>query len=205
MTSQHEQDIESTEAEMPRHDDIADDELLDDDLADDDADDELLDDDVIAAEVTDADPGEAGPAASSPGRPIAMPGAVPADTADTTDTDAADTEPGRSDESAVPAAAAAEPAANGAGGESAPFSAERLSQEWHEIQASFVDDPRGAVQLAAEAADSALTALVTALRERHATLGPSATQDTEQLRAALQEYRRFCQGLAETGRRFAIG
>jgi hypothetical protein len=155
------------------------DDIADDELLHDDiADDELLDNyDDIVVESTGAEPGEAAPAASSPGDPIARPAA----------------------------AATAEVSANGLGGESAPFSAERLSQEWREIQATFVDDPRGAVQLAADAADSALTALMTSLRDHHATLGPSATQDTEQLREALQEYRRFCQGLAETGRRFAVG
>jgi hypothetical protein len=41
---------------------------------------------------------------------------------------------------------------------------------------------------------------VTALREQQASLDPSATQDTEQLRAALQEYRRFSQAISEVGR-----
>src|SRR4029077_9521664 len=41
-----------------------------------------------------------------------------------------------------------------------------LSQRWRDIQVSFVDDPRGAVRLAAEAADAAVAALVTSLHER---------------------------------------
>ena len=75
------------------------------------------------------------------------------------------------------------------------------SQAWREIQASFVDDPRGAVQMAADAADSALSTLVTALRNQQASLDPAASKDTEQLRAALQEYRKFCQAISEVARR----
>jgi hypothetical protein len=98
-------------------------------------------------------------------------------------------------------AAAVAMAAEGTQTQRQPFATEQLSPEWREIQATFVDDPRGAVQLAADAAEAALTALVTSLRERHATLGPAASQDTEELRTALREYRRLCQGIAEVGRR----
>jgi hypothetical protein len=73
-------------------------------------------------------------------------------------------------------------------------------QEWREIQATFVDDPHGAVQMAASAADSALNSLVTGLRERQSSLAGAGNQDTEQLRSALQEYRKFCQAISDIGR-----
>jgi len=86
--------------------------------------------------------------------------------------------------------------------EGEPYSQESLSREWHDIQASFVDDPRGAVQMAAEAAEEALTALVAALRERQSTvMSPDPDQDTEQMRSMLLEYRAFCRGIEEAGRR----
>jgi hypothetical protein len=82
-----------------------------------------------------------------------------------------------------------------------PFATEPFATEqWREIQASFVDDPRGAVQQAADAASAALSALVTTLREQQASMGPAAAHDTEQLRAAVQGYRRFCQALSDLGR-----
>jgi hypothetical protein len=82
------------------------------------------------------------------------------------------------------------------------------SREWLDIQAMFVDDPRGAVQLAATQADSALSALVTALQEQQAALAPASATvpgdgmaadpaETEQLRSALRGYRSLCQSLAD--------
>jgi hypothetical protein len=80
-----------------------------------------------------------------------------------------------------------------------------LGPQWHDIQARFVDDPRDAVQLAAEAADAALKALASSLHQQRARLLPPATDpashDTEQLRSALRQYRQFCQGIAELGGR----
>jgi hypothetical protein len=77
-----------------------------------------------------------------------------------------------------------------------------LSQEWHDIQASFVDDPRGAVERAAQAADTAVSALASSLRDYQASIAPSGTgtadaPDTEQLRTALRGYRILCQNLEE--------
>jgi hypothetical protein len=77
-----------------------------------------------------------------------------------------------------------------------------LGPQWHNIQASFVDDPRGSVELAAQAADAALSALVAALHERQAALGPAGgvpndPGDTERLREALLSYRIFCQSLTD--------
>jgi hypothetical protein len=95
----------------------------------------------------------------------------------------------------------------GSGGNDAG-AAEDAGREWLDIQAMFVDDPRGAVQLAAAAADSAADELVTALQERQAALAPAngaASADgtpadpaeTEQLRSALRGYRALCQDLAQ--------
>jgi hypothetical protein len=76
-----------------------------------------------------------------------------------------------------------------------------LSEQWHDIQAMFVDDPRGSVQRAAQAADAAVGALVESLRESQAALMPADTAanvgDTEQLRGALRSYRVFCQRIAD--------
>jgi hypothetical protein len=80
-----------------------------------------------------------------------------------------------------------------------------LGQEWRDIQAAFVDDPAGAVQLAADATNAALGTLVDRLRRQQSTLvngGSSAgEQDTEQLRRALREYRALCENVDQIGRR----
>jgi hypothetical protein len=64
-----------------------------------------------------------------------------------------------------------------------------FSQRWHEIKASFVDDPRQAVEEAdalVEEAVNALTSLRKTLSDRWQSAGDS---DTEQLRLTLREYR----------------
>jgi hypothetical protein len=83
-----------------------------------------------------------------------------------------------------------------------------VGQEWHDIQALFVDDPRGSVELAAAAAAAAVSALVQTLEQRQAALAPSGSAsaepgDTEQLREALRSYRIFCQSLTDVGQRLA--
>ena len=83
-----------------------------------------------------------------------------------------------------------------------------LGQQWHDIQAMFVDDPRGSVELAAAAADSAVSALMETLHQRQSALAPTASTSadpggTEQLREALRSYRIFCQSLGEIGQRLA--
>jgi hypothetical protein len=83
-----------------------------------------------------------------------------------------------------------------------------LGQQWHDIQALFVDDPRGSVVLAAAAADAALSTLVATLHQRQEALAPSGSVsaepgDTEQLREALRSYRIFCRSLTEIGQRLA--
>jgi hypothetical protein len=75
-----------------------------------------------------------------------------------------------------------------------------LGQQWHDIQAGFVDDPRLAVELAAQATAAALSALASDLQERQSALGQSGADDTEQLRSALQGYRDLCQDIEAAGR-----
>ena len=72
-----------------------------------------------------------------------------------------------------------------------------LSEQWHDIQAMFVDDPQGSVDRAAAAADDAVSALVETLRRR-LQAGPAGDLgDTEQLRSTLRSYRDFCQRVAD--------
>ena len=59
---------------------------------------------------------------------------------------------------------------------------------------SFVDDPRGSVRMAADAVDSAIEEVIASVRARQRALESSwqsSETDTEQLRMALHEYRRF--------------
>jgi hypothetical protein len=67
-------------------------------------------------------------------------------------------------------------------------------QRWSEILVSFVDDPRGSVKMAADAVDSAIEEVIAVVRARQRALASSwqsGETDTEQLRIALREYRRF--------------
>jgi hypothetical protein len=80
-----------------------------------------------------------------------------------------------------------------------------LSQEWRDIQAAFVDDPAGAVQLAADATNAALGTLIDRLRRGQSALvaahSSPSEPDTEQLRAALREYRALSENVDQIGRR----
>ncbi len=71
---------------------------------------------------------------------------------------------------------------------------------WREIQAMFVDDPRGSVERAAELAGDALRDLNNMLRERERDLR-STWQDpnagTEELRTSLQGYRALVGRISE--------
>ena len=65
---------------------------------------------------------------------------------------------------------------------------------WHEIQATFVDDPRASVELAVGLVDNSVEALVASITERqHSLLSAWQGDDagTEELRTALQQYRAF--------------
>jgi hypothetical protein len=85
----------------------------------------------------------------------------------------------------------------------APASTGGISaQRWSEILAAFVDDPRGSAQMAAEAVDSAIDEFVTSVRARQRALASSwegSEADTEQLRTAVREYRRFWHQVQEEG------
>jgi hypothetical protein len=86
--------------------------------------------------------------------------------------------------------AAASPAGHAAAASHGGISAQR----WSEIMATFVDDPRGSVKMAADAVDTAIEELVASVRARQQALASSwqgSGTDTEQLRTALREYRRF--------------
>ena len=68
------------------------------------------------------------------------------------------------------------------------------AQRWSEILVSFVDNPRGSVKMAADAVDSAIEEVVASVQARQRDLESSwqsSDTDTEQLRVALREYRRF--------------
>jgi len=93
----------------------------------------------------------------------------------------------------------------GTGG-TGPAAGGRLSAQWHDIQAMFVDDPQASVERAAQAAEAAVSALVESLRQLQASVVPARMSSdaddadpgsTEQLREALREYRLFCQRVAD--------
>jgi hypothetical protein len=95
---------------------------------------------------------------------------------------------------------------------------------WREIQANFVDDPRGAVERALQAVEDEVTVVIEALRQRQEALAPAGQAggqtnagqaadelslsaagsdpgDTERLRIALRDCRAFWTDLAELGDR----
>jgi hypothetical protein len=66
------------------------------------------------------------------------------------------------------------------------------NSSWPEIQSMFVDDPRSAVERAAEVTGAALAALVAAAKDREQSLRSDWDADgtgTEELRTSLQHYR----------------
>jgi hypothetical protein len=77
--------------------------------------------------------------------------------------------------------------------------ATQLQANWRQIQASFIDDPRGSVAEAAALVDHAAQALTGVLQQRQRRLRESwdtaggtadgASPDTEGLRVAMQRYR----------------
>jgi sugar (pentulose or hexulose) kinase len=86
----------------------------------------------------------------------------------------------------------------GTGGE-AGTGGETGSDPWPEIQARFVDDPRSAVEQAAEVTTAALAALTAAGRSREQSLRGSWQADdtgTEELRTSLRDYRELAQRLS---------
>jgi cytoskeletal protein RodZ len=77
------------------------------------------------------------------------------------------------------------------------------STRWHEIQVTFVDDPRSAVELAAGLVDDSSQALVAFVKEQQDSLRAAWRGEdagTEELRVALQHYRAFGTRLAAFSR-----
>jgi hypothetical protein len=78
-------------------------------------------------------------------------------------------------------------------------------ERWHDIVASFIDDPRGSVAEAAELVEADVTALIAMLSRRRDAMGESwqtetsttqAGGATEDLRLALRSYRDFSKQIA---------
>lgn len=98
----------------------------------------------------------------------------------------------------------AEPDAERAGGEGELFSSNErneLEQRWNEIQARFVDEPRGSVEEANTLVSELMDRLVSSFSEQRARLedqwerGDDVT--TEDLRMVLMRYRSFFGRLLE--------
>ena len=108
----------------------------------------------------------------------------------------------------VPSGTTAEPrsavepdAPSGAGPEPLfePADAERYRQRWHTVQASFVDEPRAAVEQADQLVGQVIQQLTKVFADERASLdaqlGRSGDVSTEDLREALRRYRSFFERL----------
>jgi hypothetical protein len=76
-------------------------------------------------------------------------------------------------------------------------------EQWNEIKAMFVDDPRAATERAGSLVDSSVEALLASVKQQQQSMrsdwqGDGA--DTEKLRTALQNYRQFWARLEEFSR-----
>lgn len=84
----------------------------------------------------------------------------------------------------------------------ADVEADPYAHRWSDVQARFVDDPRGAVQDADALVADLLRALAVRLADQKTELlqrwDRGATTDTEQLRRAMQQYRAFFDRLLST-------
>jgi len=102
-------------------------------------------------------------------------------------------------EEGLAASAARGPAPAAAAASASQPPGEAGGDPWPDIQARFVDDPRAAVEQAAEVTTGALTALTAAARNREQSLrGGWQARDagTEDLRTALRDYRELAQRLS---------
>ena len=82
----------------------------------------------------------------------------------------------------------------GAGDRDAVPLAPGADRRWREIQAMFVDDPRGSLQQAADLIDSVIDEFFAVVRRRRAALAAcwqDRDADTEALRITLKDYRAF--------------
>ena len=149
-------------------------------------------------ERADNDPAETDPAETDPAK------ADPAET-DPAGNTPADSEPVAEITAEVPAPRAADAAFTRPPGDDTPLDgpllpdAAQLRGNWQQVQASFVDDPRGSVAEAAALVDHTAQALAGALQQRQRRLRESwdsaagaadgASLGTEELRVAMQRYR----------------
>jgi hypothetical protein len=84
------------------------------------------------------------------------------------------------------------PVGAGAAAGAGPSVDAAAGNQWSDILAMFVDDPRGSVAEASVMANEAIEAFIAAARDRQASLSASwqaPDADTERLRVALQDYR----------------
>lgn len=83
-----------------------------------------------------------------------------------------------------------------------PEDADRLQRRWSDVQAEFVDDPRGAVRDADALVAELMQSLAQGFAQRKESLEDQWSRqesvDTEQLRVALQSYRSFFARLIAT-------
>ncbi len=81
---------------------------------------------------------------------------------------------------------------------------ELADERWHEVLASFVDDPQASVTAAAALVDEQVSSLIELLRQRQAAIrtstGPGQQDNTEDLRLALRGYRDFGSQLLSSAR-----
>jgi hypothetical protein len=161
---------------------------------------ERTDNDPAETDLAKADPAETDSAASTPAdsEPVAE-----AEPPDVTVPDVT----GVSATAEVPAPRAADAAFTRPPDDDTPLDgpllpdAAQLRGNWQQVQASFVDDPRGSVAEAAALVDHAAQALAGALQQRQRRLRESwdsaagatdgASLGTEELRVAIQRYRRL--------------
>jgi hypothetical protein len=152
------------------------------------------------ADPTGATPADTDPADATPANPdLASPDLADADLADPGPGDAelGGADPARTD----PELGSPQPRTTPVtepGGASAAAAATRASESWPEIQAMFVDDPRMAVEHAAEVTGAALSGLVAAAKDKDQSLRQEWQADgtgTEELRTSLQHYRELANRL----------
>jgi hypothetical protein len=96
--------------------------------------------------------------------------------------------------------AAASAVDTGAAAEAGPSVDAAAGNQWNDILAMFVDDPRGSVAEASVMVNEAIEAFIATARDRQASLSASwqaQDADTERLRVVLQDYRAFWSTMAQ--------
>lgn len=101
-------------------------------------------------------------------------------------------EPGTADTSAGSSPASSVLVTEPESASAAPRVSDKAVGPWHEIQATFVDDPRASIELAASLVDDRVEEFVMFVKDRQQALQSEWEGDdagTENLRMALQHYR----------------